>query len=199
MISRSLDQLDKEAVSNTGNQTIAGIKTFTSSPIVPVPTADTQAANKAYADTKQANLGFTPVQQGGGAGQGVNKVYIGWSGSRLKAQVDSTDMGNIVFDANLNAAVGTATAGLGAGAVGSYGFFAATAGVISFGGTLAGSNLRPAGIGSTGTPANNRGLTNLHMQNTAQTGTWRCMGYSYYYVDSEGGTSATTSLWLRIS
>lgn len=40
-------------------------------------------------------LGFTPVQQGGGAGQGTNKIFIGWSGSILKAQVDVTDMGAI--------------------------------------------------------------------------------------------------------
>lgn len=41
----------------------------------------------------QTALGFTPVQQSGGAGQLSNKVYIGWSGTQLKAQVDSTDMG----------------------------------------------------------------------------------------------------------
>ena len=38
-------------VVTTGNQTIAGIKTFSSSPIVPVPTTNTQAANKAYVDS----------------------------------------------------------------------------------------------------------------------------------------------------
>lgn len=38
------------------------------------------------------------VQQGGGTGQGNNKVYIGWAtdASGLKAQVDSTNLGNIV-------------------------------------------------------------------------------------------------------
>ena len=43
-------------------------------------------------------LGFTPVQQGGGTGQGNNKVYIGWAtdASGLKAQADSTNLGNIV-------------------------------------------------------------------------------------------------------
>ena len=43
-------------------------------------------------------LSFTPVQQGGGTGQGTNKVYIGWAtdASGLKAQADSTDLGNIV-------------------------------------------------------------------------------------------------------
>jgi hypothetical protein len=40
---------------------------------------------------------FTPVQQGGGAGQGSNKVYIGWDGSGLKAQVDSSDEGRLTF------------------------------------------------------------------------------------------------------
>ena len=50
---------------------------------------------------KQNNLGFVPVQQGGGTGQGTNKVYIGWSGSRVKIQVDNSDMGNVVFDEHL--------------------------------------------------------------------------------------------------
>lgn len=44
----------------------------------------------------QAALGFTPVQQGGGAGQGTNKVYIGWgAGSRLLVQVDAVDFNDI--------------------------------------------------------------------------------------------------------
>lgn len=65
--------------------------------------ASAKAVKTAYdlAKNKQANLGFTPVQQGGGAGQGNNKVYIGWAtdASGLKAQADSTDLGNIVTTA----------------------------------------------------------------------------------------------------
>lgn len=65
--------------------------------------ASAKAVKTAYdlANSKQANLGFTPVQQGGGAGQGTNKVYIGWAtdASGLKAQADSTDLGNIVTTA----------------------------------------------------------------------------------------------------
>ena len=55
----------------------------------------------AVANTKQPNLGFTPIQQGGGMGQGTNKVYIGWAtdASGLKAQADSTNLGNIVTTA----------------------------------------------------------------------------------------------------
>ena len=62
--------------------------------------ASAKAVKTAYdlANKKQSNLGFTPVQQGGGTGQGKNKVYIGWAtdASGLKAQVDSTNLGNIV-------------------------------------------------------------------------------------------------------
>ena len=47
--------------------------------------------------TPQANLGFTPVQQNGGLYQSTNKVYIGWDGTGLRAQVDSTDLGRFTF------------------------------------------------------------------------------------------------------
>jgi hypothetical protein len=43
--------------------------------------------------TPNPTLGFTPVQQGGGTGQGSNKLYLGWSGSQLGLQVDSTNFG----------------------------------------------------------------------------------------------------------
>ena len=60
--------------------------------------ASATAVKKAYdlASTKQPNLGFMPVQQGGGAGQEGQKIYIGWSPSGLKAQADVLDLGNIV-------------------------------------------------------------------------------------------------------
>ena len=64
-------------------------------------------ATNAYnlANSKQNALGFTPIQQGGGIGQGTNKVYIGWSGSGLKCTVDQTDIGTFSFGSG-----GTATA-----------------------------------------------------------------------------------------
>ena len=60
--------------------------------------ASAKAVKTAYdlANSKQANLGFTPVQQGGGAGQEGQKIYIGWSPSGLKAQADALNLGNIV-------------------------------------------------------------------------------------------------------
>lgn len=42
---------DSAVVHNTGAETVAGIKTFSSSPIVPTPSTSTQAANKSYVDS----------------------------------------------------------------------------------------------------------------------------------------------------
>ena len=60
--------------------------------------ASAKAVKTTYdlANGKQANLGFTPVQQGEGANQLTNKVYIGWDGGAGRVQVDSWDMGKIV-------------------------------------------------------------------------------------------------------
>jgi len=46
-----------------------------------------------------AAVGFTPVQQGGGVGQGTNKVRMGYAtnNSGVKVQIDATDFGNIAF------------------------------------------------------------------------------------------------------
>ena len=48
-------------------------------------------------------LGFTPVQQGGGAGQGTNKVFLGWSSNGLKLQIDSIDEGLLALQSWVNA------------------------------------------------------------------------------------------------
>lgn len=52
-------------------------------------------------NSKQNNLGFTPVQQGGGAYQASNKVYLGWDGSGLRCQVDSSDLGQLALVSQL--------------------------------------------------------------------------------------------------
>lgn len=67
------------------------------------------ASNQTTGTLDPARLPFMPVQQGGGAGQATNKVYMGWSGTGLKVQVDATDLGMVVFESfarnasNLNA------------------------------------------------------------------------------------------------
>ncbi len=55
----------------------------------PVSTAQQSALN-----AKQNNLGFTPVEQGGFAGVGSNKIRIGWgTGAVLRLRVDASDYG----------------------------------------------------------------------------------------------------------
>lgn len=50
-------------VALSGNQTISGVKTFSSSPIVPTPTTDYQCANKIYVDTKSGTTGVRQTVQ----------------------------------------------------------------------------------------------------------------------------------------
>jgi len=51
-----VDALDVANVKLTGVQTVAGVKTFSSSPIVPVPTTDLQASTKKYVDDSVTTL-----------------------------------------------------------------------------------------------------------------------------------------------
>jgi len=70
-----------------------------------VNATDTSLQNQI--NTKQAALGFTPVQQGGGlGGMGTNKVYIGWvpGGPGLAATVDGTNLGFFVMSSGPAAA-----------------------------------------------------------------------------------------------
>ena len=59
-------------------------------------------------DTKQPNLGFTPVRQGTGTGQKDNIVHIGWLGNSLGVQVDGVGF-NDVWPINIRDNAGTAT------------------------------------------------------------------------------------------
>lgn len=58
------DSLLATAVLLTGPQTVAGVKTFSSSPIVPDPTTDQQAANKLYVDTNGGGTDFWDYWKG---------------------------------------------------------------------------------------------------------------------------------------
>jgi len=46
-------------VSKTGNETVAGVKTFSSSPIIPAPSTDLQAATKKYVDDNGGGFGIS--------------------------------------------------------------------------------------------------------------------------------------------
>ena len=78
-----------KVVETEGNQTISGIKTFSTSPIVPTPTNATDAANKAYVDTK-ANLA-SPAFTG--------SVTIGSDGTYVAGSIFSNASWGMIFRA----------------------------------------------------------------------------------------------------
>lgn len=140
---------------------------------------------------------FTAVQQGGGASQGTNKVYIGWDGGggRLRAQVDATDLGRLALQSEIPSAYSdaqarSAQAGHSAGGVGSYAFLGLSVGfagatiTINPGTTHSGTNLSWAG---------QRGASTL-LSSAVGYGQWLAMGYVQVVAESTGAT-----LFLRTS
>ncbi len=75
---------------------------------------DIDTSLKSVADAKQNALGFTPPQQGTGTGQLSNTVKIGWSGTKLKATVDSDDQGAFLFEGAIGSTVQGYSANLAA-------------------------------------------------------------------------------------
>lgn len=134
---------------------------------------------------------------------GGNTAMINGVTPALATQVEAeagTDNTKIMtplrVDQAIAAQVGSATAGLSVGAVGSYAFMALSAlstSVITEGGTIAGSSLRYAGI----TAAAIAGST-LYSTNPASTtvpsGTWKAMG-----AVPNTGSQYRGTLFLRIS
>lgn len=60
-----------------------------------------------------ARLPFTPVQQGGGTSQLPNKVYIGYNGSQLGLQIDSSNFG-ATWPINISGLAATASSAVNA-------------------------------------------------------------------------------------
>lgn len=115
----------------------------------------------------QRRLGFTPVEQGGGPNMGTSKVRIGYNGSgSLRVQVDSTDIGDLISDANLSPKL----VGLGLNGVGQYAFarVLTAIGSVNQGALVAGSNLIYSSTSGSDGASNQSGLINV--------GTWRVHG-----------------------
>lgn len=135
--------------------------------------------------------GWQPVQQGGGAGQGTNKIYIGWLGGtpgRVGFQVDVTNFGQvwpIDIEGNAGYAANTNFALIGGMTVGSVGTYIMARRVD----------------GNANNPGDVVSGTVLQWSNTAgnttgvnPSGVYRCAGYQ----NGGAGAGAVTT-WLRIS
>jgi hypothetical protein len=134
----------------------------------------------------QSYLGFTPVRQGGGNGQGGNIVYFGWdtSGAGLRVQVDALDLGLVWTERDAAIKALAATINTGAGGFASYGFFRNIAGsILGPGSTVAGSALSWSGGDDNQT------------SNSSPGGTWRLMGWT----QGRSSNGAANSLYQRIA
>lgn len=203
---KTINALANDTVKLTGDQTIAGVKTFSSSPIVPTPTADMQVSTKKYVDylgALKAPLSspvFTGTPTAPTASSVTNNNQVATtafaqprlvSGTNIKT-VNGTSLlgsGDIVISATpTTTEVLTATAAASSGAVGTYAFMNINLNTqtdYNTGSTLAGSSLSYAGYRS----------ASIFIGPTVPSGTWRCMGYA----NNEINISSSTTLWLRIS
>ena len=159
------------------------------------------SVNRTLSLTGQAlalhNLGSNGIIVRNGASSVITRAIV--AGSNIIVSNGDGVAGNPVITAVVPAPtaaqVGAATAGLGAGAVGTYAFLwhAANSGVRAPGTTVAGSSLRYANDGGNGAEAGN--------STTAPAGTWRLMGVNGWRNASAGGLGGPhqTSVWLRIA
>jgi hypothetical protein len=89
------------------------------------------------------------VQQGGGASQLTNKIYLGWDGAALRLQVDTTDEGEIALRSWVQ---GMATQRFGSSNTTSSTSISTS---ISFTPTFNGTLSISANFGTSGTPSGN--------------------------------------------
>lgn len=99
------DRIEGDSTEVTSVAGRVGAVTLTASDIgglaASATTDTTNASNITSGTFNAARLPFMPPQQGGGIGQGTNKVYIGWAtdASGVRLTIDSTDMGYIYTSA----------------------------------------------------------------------------------------------------
>jgi hypothetical protein len=121
---------------------------------------------------------------------GTYPTLMGWNGvNTYGVRVDSAR----VADSVSSAGVGTATAGLAAGSVGSYALLnSLSVATRNSGATVAGSNLRFANTYASG--------PNVGYSTETPSGTWQLMGNTGNYDGTLTSTfNVQASVWLRIS
>jgi len=91
-------KLRSAVVHNTGAEAIAGVKTFSDSPLVPTPTDDNQAATKSYTD--DATSAAVTAHEGATDPHSTASYAIMVGGGR-RIFVQATDPGSSASDGDL--------------------------------------------------------------------------------------------------
>lgn len=141
-------------------------------------------------------LGFTPVQQGGGAGQGTNKVFIGWDATsgRLRAQVDATDFGDLAWVSDL-APYARLSGAAFTGAVSITGALSATGQIYSANSLVTGGTLTASGLANLAGGAVTNAPSSLADSTTSVTNTfWVQSLLASDFASSFGGNG-----WQRLA
>jgi Cu/Ag efflux protein CusF len=114
------------AVMNTGNSTIAGVKTFSSSPIVPAPTTDLQAATKKYVDDAvTTGGGYTDEAAQDAVGSifevAASKIQLTYDDSTplISATINGGSIGATELDETVNESIALADTALQPADIGS--------------------------------------------------------------------------------
>ncbi len=97
---------DSTVVHDTGDETIAGIKTFSSSPVVPAPGSNTDAANKAYVDS----VGSSGTPDADATTKGKLQLTGDLSGTAVSPQIAA----GVIVNADINASAAIAKSKLAA-------------------------------------------------------------------------------------
>lgn len=95
--SNLLDGKDSTEFVQTGNvaQSILGVKTFNSSPVVPTPTANNQAASKGYADDVSIGVGQSWLDLTGS--RNVNQTYTNTTGKPIMVSTENNTSGDVSY------------------------------------------------------------------------------------------------------
>jgi hypothetical protein len=173
------------AVHNTGAETVAGVKTFSSSPVVPTPTTGTQAANKTYVDTAVAGVS-APVTS-----------VAGKTGAVTLAESDVTNLTtDLAAKVNLSTvtAKGDLLAATGSGAV-------ARVGLGTNGYILTADSTQTTGVKWAAAPAGGGGSSFTAVPQSAN---YTASNYDFVLGNSSAAgftitlPAATNGAWVRV-
>lgn len=95
--SEKLDGKDSTEFVQTGSvsQSILGVKTFNSSPVVPTPTANNQAASKGYADDVSIGVGQAWLDLT--SSRNVNQTYTNTTGKPIMVSTENNTSGDVTY------------------------------------------------------------------------------------------------------